>query len=260
MITLESVVKSYGDRVIIDDVSLEIPRGGVTSIIGPNGAGKSTLLSLMSRLEPLGAGVITVDGLDVASTHSSVLAKRLAILRQENHVTIRLTVRDLVSFGRFPHSQGRLSADDERHVDQAIEFLGLAELEDRFLDELSGGQRQRAFVAMVICQDTDYVLLDEPLNNLDMRHSVAMMQHLRLIASQLDKTVVIVVHDINFAAVYSDSIIGMRDGQVVCQGTPEEVMTSRQLAEVYDMYIPIHEIEGRRLGVYFWAPELPKRA
>ena len=260
MITLDSVVKSYGDHVIIDGVSLEIARGGITSIIGANGAGKSTLLSLMSRLEPLGGGVITVDGLDVSATPSSVLAQRLAILRQENHVTIRLTVRDLVSFGRFPHSQGRLTAEDEHHVDQAISFLGLGELQDRFVDELSGGQRQRAFVAMVICQDTDYVLLDEPLNNLDMRHSVAMMQHLRRIATELGKTVVIVVHDINFASVYSDSIVGMRDGQVICQGGPDEVMTSRQLAEIYDLYIPIHEIEGRKLGVYYWAPEMPVRA
>lgn len=259
MITLDSVTKSYGDTVVVDDVTLNIAAGGITSIIGPNGAGKSTLLSLVSRLEPMNVGVVTVDGLNVTTTKSTKLAKRLAILRQENHLSIRLSVRDLVSFGRFPHSQGRLTADDHKHVDQALEFLSLEPLADRYIDELSGGQRQRAYVAMVICQDTDYVLLDEPLNNLDMRHSVAMMQHLRLIATELGKTVVIVVHDINFAAVYSDSIIGMRDGQVICQGTPEEIMTARQLAEIYDMYIPIHEIEGRRLGMYFWAPELPKR-
>ena len=251
MITIDSVVKRFGDTVVVDDVSLNIPPGGVTSIIGPNGAGKSTLLSLMSRLEPMSAGVITVDGLDVTKTKSSVLAKRLAILRQENHVTIRLTVRDLVAFGRFPHTQGRLTDHDNGLIDQALAFLGLTELQDRFVDELSGGQRQRAFVAMVICQDTDYVLLDEPLNNLDMRHSVIMMQHLRRIATELGKTIVIVVHDINFASVYSDTIIAMRDGHVVVQGTPDEV--------IYDMYIPIHEIEGRHIGMYYWAPEMPKR-
>lgn len=259
MITIESCTKRYGENVVVDDVSLVIPAGGITSIIGPNGAGKSTLLALMSRLEPLGAGKITVDGLNVTTTRSDALARRLAILRQENHVTIRLTVRDLVAFGRFPHTQGRMTKKDHEHVDQALAFLGLTELQDRFVEELSGGQRQRAFVAMVICQDTDYVLLDEPLNNLDMRHSVAMMQHLRRIASELGKTIVIVVHDINFASVYSDTIIAMREGKVVVQGSPDEVMNSKTLAEIYDMYIPIHEIEGRRIGSYYWAPEMPTR-
>ena len=259
MITTNSVTKRFGDHVVVDDVTLTVAAGGVTSIIGPNGAGKSTLLALMSRLEPMTAGVITVDGLDVSTTKSEVLAQRLAILRQENHVTIRLTVRDLVAFGRFPHTQGRLTAHDHEHIDQALDFLGLTSLQDRFVDELSGGQRQRAFVAMVICQDSDYVLLDEPLNNLDMKHSVTMMQHLRRIATELGKTIVIVIHDINFASAYSDHIIGMRDGQVLVQGSPAEVMNSKTLAEIYDMYIPIHEIEGKLLGMYYWSPDLPIR-
>ena len=259
MISVESCTKRYGDTVVVDEVSLRIPAGGITSIIGPNGAGKSTLLALMSRLEPLGAGVITVDGLDVASTKSERLAKRLAILRQENHVTIRLTVRDLVAFGRFPHTQGRLTDHDHEHIDNALAFLGLTELQHRFIDELSGGQRQRAYVAMVLAQDTDYVLLDEPLNNLDMKRSVQMMQHLRRAAAEMGRTIVIVLHDINFASAYSDRIIAMRDGRVVVQGPPDEVMHSRTLAEIYDMYIPIHEIEGRRIGTYYWSPQMPSR-
>lgn len=257
VITVESVAKRYGDTVVVDDVSLQIPAGGITSIIGPNGAGKSTLLSIVSRLEPMSAGVVTVDGMDVTTTKSPVLAKRLAILRQENHLTVRLSVRDLVAFGRFPHSQGRLTKVDIEFVDKALEYMGLADLQDRYIDELSGGQRQRAYVAMVICQDTDYVLLDEPLNNLDMKHSVHMMQHLRRIATELGKTILFVVHDINFASVYSDRMIAMRDGRVIVQGTPEEVMDSRKLAAIYDLYIPIHEIEGERLGVYYWSPALP---
>lgn len=255
VITLDSVAKRYGDHVVVDDVSLTIPAGGITSIIGPNGAGKSTLLGLMSRIEPLESGIVTVDGLDVSATKSSVLAKRLAILRQENHLVVRLTVRELVAFGRFPHSQGRLTAEDERHIDAALEFLGLADLQGRFIDELSGGQRQRAYVAMVICQDTDYVLLDEPLNNLDMRHSVNMMQHLSRIASELGKTIVIVIHDINFASVYSDNIVGMRDGQVIAQGSPDLIMNSGILSQIYDMHIPIHEIGRHKLATYYWASE-----
>ncbi|WP_318655808.1 iron ABC transporter ATP-binding protein [Gulosibacter chungangensis] len=251
------MAKRYGDTVVVDDVSLTIPAGGITSIIGPNGAGKSTLLSLVSRLEPMSAGVVTVDGLDVSTTKSPVLAKRMAILRQENHLTVRLSVRDLVAFGRFPHSQGRLTKTDVEHVDKALDYMGLTDLQDRYIDQLSGGQRQRAYVAMVICQDTDYVLLDEPLNNLDMKHSVHMMQHLRRIANELGKTIVFVVHDINFASVYSDHMIAMRDGRVIVQGSPRDVMDPRKLAEIYDLYIPIQEVEGERVGIYYWSPALP---
>lgn len=255
MISTSSIVKRYGDKLVVDDATLGIPPGGVTAIIGPNGAGKSTLLKIISRLEPASSGTVTVDGLDVSRVKSDVLAKRLAVLRQENHVTMRLTVRDLVSFGRFPHSRGRLTAEDAEHVERAIGFLGLEELQDRFIDELSGGQRQRAFVAMVLCQDTDCILLDEPLNNLDMRHSVSMMRHLRRIARELGKTVVIVIHDINFASCYADAIIGMRDGRIVCHGPVDEIMTSERLAGIYGFHIPIHEIGGHRLGLYYWMSE-----
>ncbi|MDO5052819.1 MAG: ATP-binding cassette domain-containing protein [Pseudoclavibacter sp.] len=255
MIRIDSITKRYDEASVVEDATLEIPAGGVTAIIGPNGAGKSTLLKIVSRLEPATSGTVTVDGLDVARTKSAVLAKRLAVLRQDNHVTMRLTVRELVSFGRFPHSQGRLNVEDMAHVDRAIGFLGLEELQERFIDELSGGQRQRAFVAMVLCQDTDCILLDEPLNNLDMQHSVAMMRHLRRIAHEFGKTIVIVIHDINFASCYADAIVGMRDGRVVCHGPVEEIMTSERLAEIYGFHIPIHHVSGRRLGLYYWSHE-----
>ncbi|HEY0293293.1 MAG TPA: ATP-binding cassette domain-containing protein, partial [Hansschlegelia sp.] len=176
MIETSGVTKAYGDAVVLDGVDLKIPAGGLTSIIGPNGAGKSTLLSIISRLTPMTSGSAWVDGLDVSRTPTDQLARRLAILRQENHIAARVTVRDLVSFGRYPHSRGRLTLKDRAHVDQALGFLDLEPLADRFIDEMSGGQRQRAYVAMVLAQDTDYVLLDEPLNNLDMKHSAAMMR------------------------------------------------------------------------------------
>ncbi|MFO7690149.1 MAG: ATP-binding cassette domain-containing protein, partial [Cryobacterium sp.] len=166
MIAITGVRKTYGRVPVVDDVDLLIPGGGITSIIGANGAGKSTLLSMVARLLPAETGTITVDGHDVAATKSGELARRLAILRQENHIAARLTVRDLITFGRYPHSRGRLTEADREHIERAVAYLDLGELTDRYLDELSGGQRQRAFVAMVLCQDTDYVLLDEPLNNL----------------------------------------------------------------------------------------------
>ncbi|MFL5202821.1 MAG: ATP-binding cassette domain-containing protein, partial [Microvirga sp.] len=161
MIEISKVSKAYGDAIVVRDVSLQLPRRGVTSIIGPNGAGKSTLLSMISRLLPMSAGTVTVDGLDVTQTPSDILARRLSILRQDNRVSSRLTVRDLVEFGRYPYSKGRLTTEDRAHAARAIGYLDLEPLADRFLDELSGGQRQRAYVAMVLCQDTEYVLFDE---------------------------------------------------------------------------------------------------
>ncbi|MXQ13076.1 ABC transporter ATP-binding protein [Microvirga makkahensis] len=251
MIEISNVRKSYGDTIVVQNVSLQIPRRGITSIIGPNGAGKSTLLSMISRLAPITAGTVKVDGLDVTKTPSDVLAKRLSILRQDNRVTSRLTVRDLVEFGRYPYSKGRLTAEDRAQADKAIGFLGLEALSDRFLDELSGGQRQRAYVAMVLCQDTDYVLFDEPLNNLDMKHAVGMMKLLRQAADTMGKTIVLVLHDINFASCYSDFIVAMRDGAVVRHGPPAEIMTSEAMREIYDMDVEIREIQGRRISIYY---------
>ncbi|GAA4368438.1 ABC transporter ATP-binding protein [Paeniglutamicibacter cryotolerans] len=251
MIRLHSVSKSYGAAKVVNDVSATIPRGGVTSIIGPNGAGKSTLLSLVSRLAPMDAGTIDVGGLDVVATPSRELAKTMAILRQENHLTMRLRVRDLVGFGRFPHSGGHPTAEDKLHIDDAMAHLDLTALADRYVDELSGGQRQRAFIAMVLAQDTDYLLLDEPLNNLDMKHSVEMMRLLRRLADELGKTVVIVIHDINFASCYSDTILAMREGRLLHQGTPAQIMQVPVLRDVYDIDIRIEEIDGNRIGVYF---------
>ncbi|MBV1780495.1 ABC transporter ATP-binding protein [Paeniglutamicibacter sp. ABSL32-1] len=251
MICIDSVTKSYSGTTVVDAVSTTIPAGGVTSIIGPNGAGKSTLLSLISRLVPMDSGAVSIAGLDIGRTPSKQLAKSMAILRQENHITMRLRVRDLVGFGRFPHSGGHPTAQDEKHILAAMEQLDLTQLADRFLDELSGGQRQRAYIAMVLAQDTDYLLLDEPLNNLDMKHSVEMMRMIRRLADELGKTVVIVIHDINFASCYSDTILAMREGVLVHQGTPAEIMTGDVLRDVYDIDIRIEEIDGNRIGVYF---------
>ncbi len=251
MIVTSNVTKNYGNSCVVDGVSLELPQGGITSIIGPNGAGKSTLLSMVSRLMAMDTGTVTVGGLDVTKAPSDELARRLSILRQDNHMSARLTVRDLVSFGRYPHSKGRLTADDKVHIDRAIRYLDLDALSERFLDELSGGQRQRAFVAMVLAQDTDYVLLDEPLNNLDMKHAMSMMKLLRQAANELGKTVVLVLHDINFASWYSDHIVAMKAGKVAAQGSAEAMIQPDVLSDIYEMDIKVHEIGGQLISIYY---------
>lgn len=251
MITLTDVSKSYGGLRVLGPIDLHIPAGGVTALVGPNGAGKSTLLTIVGRLTEPTTGTVTVGGLDVAGTPSRELARVVSILRQENHFVTRLTVRDLVGFGRFPHSGGRLTDLDRRHVDDALRFLDLHDLSHRYLDQLSGGQRQRAYVAMVLAQDTDCILLDEPLNNLDMRHAVGMMQQLRRAADELGKTVVVVIHDINFAAAYADRIVALTDGTLACAGTPAEIMRPDVLEAVFQTPIAVRDDGDYPLAVYF---------
>lgn len=251
MILVDSALKTYGSTTTIGPLELKIPKGGITALVGPNGAGKSTLLTMIGRLLGMDAGAIEVAGMNVATAKSKDLAKVLSVLRQENHFVTRLTVRQLVGFGRFPHSRGRLSVEDIEIIEQAISFLRLEEIADRFIDELSGGQRQRAYVAMVLAQDTTYVLLDEPLNNLDMAHSVQMMQHLRQAAKELGRTIVIVLHDINFAATYADTIIAMKNGKVAASGSPEELFREEILTDIFET--PVTIIPGPRgpVAVYF---------
>ncbi|MBB2956253.1 ABC transporter ATP-binding protein [Pseudoclavibacter helvolus] len=251
MISLSNVTKTYGKSTVLGPVTLDIPAGGITALVGPNGAGKSTLLTIVGRLTDASTGTVTVGGHDVTKAKSRDLAKVVSILRQENHFVTRLTVRELVGFGRFPHSQGRLTPDDKQHIDRAIEFLDLTALENRYLDQLSGGQRQRAYVAMVLAQDTDYILLDEPLNNLDMKHAVAMMGQLRRAADELGKTFVIVIHDINFAAAYADNIIALTDGQLAHSGSPEDLMTTETLEHVFGTPIQVRRDGDYPLAVYY---------
>ena len=251
MISIDSVVKQYSPSVRIGSISLDIPAGGITALVGPNGAGKSTLLTMVGRLLGIDEGTIEVGGLNVTTTKSSELARTLSILRQENHFISRLTVRQLVGFGRFPHSKGRLSAADEAIIDRYIGFLDLEELQGRYLDQLSGGQRQRAYVAMVLAQETDYVLLDEPLNNLDIARSVEMMTMLERAAREFSRTIVIVLHDINFAARYASQICALKDGTVAFMGTPEEIMRDEVLTDIFDTPVTVVTGPNGPIACYF---------
>ncbi|KGX86186.1 iron ABC transporter ATP-binding protein [Pontibacillus litoralis] len=251
MVEVKNVTKSYGNKIVVDDVSLTIGKGKITSFIGANGAGKSTLLSMVSRLISRDDGQVILKGTDIMSYDQNKLAKELSILKQSNNVNIRITIRDLVSFGRFPYSKGRLSKEDWEFVDEAIHYMELEDLQDKFIDELSGGQLQRAYIAMVIAQNTEYILLDEPLNNLDMKHSVQIMKSLRRMVDELGKTIVIVIHDINFASCYSDYIVALKDGKVLKEGATEEIIRPDVLKDIYGMDIPIQTIDGKKICIYF---------
>ncbi|MCM3239755.1 ABC transporter ATP-binding protein [Heyndrickxia sp. FSL K6-6286] len=251
MIEIRNVSKTYGNKSVVENVSLNIEKGKITSFIGPNGAGKSTLLSMMSRLISRDSGEILIDGKDISKCKSNLLAKKMSILKQSNHINIRLTVRELVSFGRFPYSQGKLTKEDWVYVDEAIAYMELEDIQHKFLDQLSGGQQQRAYIAMVIAQNTEYILLDEPLNNLDMKHSVQIMKVLRKLTDELGKTVVIVIHDINFASCYSDHVVALKDGKVIQDGPTDHIIDSSILGDIYEMDIAIQNINENRIAVYY---------
>lgn len=251
MVDVQNVTKTYGEKAVINNVSVQIPKGKITSFIGPNGAGKSTLLSMISRLISNDDGIVLIDDVAVEEYKSETLAKKISILKQSNNINLRLTVRELVSFGRFPHSQGRLAEEDWAFVDRAISYMELEELQDRYIDQLSGGQRQRAYIAMTLAQDTDYILLDEPLNNLDMKHSVQIMKILRRLVDELGKTIVIVIHDINFASCYSDYIVALKDGEIVKTGTTCEIMNREVLESIYEMDMDIKLINDCNICIYY---------
>ena len=248
---VKQLTKQYDGKTVVDGVSFSIPRGKVLSLIGPNGAGKSTVMGIISRLIARDEGLVDFDGQDITKWKSKELAKKLAILTQSNQIQMKLTVRELVSFGRFPYSGGRNTAEDEAAVDRAIAYMELEEFEDRFIDELSGGQRQRAMIAMVIAQDTEFVLLDEPTNNLDIYHATNMMKIVRRLCDELGKTVILVLHEINYAAFYSDYICAFADGKIAKFGTVEEVMTKEVLSQIYRVDFEILKIEGKPLSIYY---------
>ncbi|MCM3895402.1 ABC transporter ATP-binding protein [Gordonia sputi] len=227
----------YDDRVVIEGLDVEIPDAAVTTIIGPNGCGKSTLLRAMSRLLQPREGVVFLDGADINHTKPKEVARKLGILPQNPVAPEGLTVADLVSRGRFPHQKWyqQASLDDEAAVASALEMTGTTDLADRHIDALSGGQRQRVWIAMTLAQGTDLLLLDEPTTYLDLAHSVEVLDLVYSLRTEHDKTVVMVLHDLNLAARYSDSLFVMTAGKIVAQGTPNEVITEELLDDAFGL-------------------------
>ncbi|MDN2711047.1 ATP-binding cassette domain-containing protein [Janthinobacterium sp. SUN118] len=251
MIHVKHIAKTYGAKSVLTDVSAQFPKGQVTSLIGPNGAGKTTLLMLIARLLEPSSGDITIGGRSIAHIKVKDYARQVATLRQAPDFNLRLTVEELVAFGRFPYSRGALTAQDRQAIDEAIAFLSLDNLRLAYVDELSGGQRQMAFLAMTIAQQTDILLLDEPLNNLDMKHAVQIMRALRRLCDEHGRTVILVIHDINFAANYSDHIVAMQGGSVRFSGPAHEVVTEERLRALYDIDFDIVRNERGCVCNYF---------
>lgn len=248
---VHELTKQYDGKTVVDSVTFSIPKGKVISLIGPNGAGKSTVMGMISRLIAHDSGLVDFEGEDIGKWKSKELSKRLAILTQSNNIQMKLTVRELVTFGRFPYSGSRITPEDQKIINRAIAYMELEDFQNRFIDELSGGQRQRAMIAMVIAQDTEYVLLDEPTNNLDIYHATNMMKTVRRLCDELGKTVILVLHEINYAAFYSDYICAFKDGKIARFGTVEEVMTKENLSQIYQVDFEILTIAGKPLSIYY---------
>lgn len=251
MIEIKGISKKYGKKAVVDDLWINIEKGKITSFIGPNGAGKSTALSIITRLIDSDSGEVLIEGKAINKWGKKELSRKIAILKQSNNINLRLTIRELVGFGRFPYSEGRLDDNDKRVVNEAIEYMRLTSMADKYLDELSGGQRQRAYIAMVIAQETEYIFLDEPLNNLDMNNSAQMMKILRKLCDEKGKTIVLVMHDINFTSCYSDYIVALKDGKIAKEGNVDEIIDERTLEDIYEMEFEVKNINGKKISIYF---------
>lgn len=252
MIRIQNIKKNYGNLNVLNGLDIEFPAGKVTSLIGGNGVGKSTLLSIISKIDQSDAGKIFIAQEDIEHISSKDYARKVSFLRQSNYTHIRLKVEELISFGRFPYTRGkRLTPKDLEVIRRAIACMDLEDIAGKYLDELSGGQRQRAYLAMILAQDTDYILLDEPLNNLDMKYSVQVMKTLRKFAHEQGKTVILIVHDINIAAQYSDYIAALKAGKVKYFGTTHEIIKPTILKEIFEIEFQVIFNQGCPFCLYY---------
>jgi iron complex transport system ATP-binding protein len=227
----------YGDSVIVDGLDLDILDGTVTAVIGPNGCGKSTLLRALGRLLPASRGRVLLDGKQIDKMSTRDVAKILGILPQAPSAPEGLTVGDLVARGRHPHQAWyrQWSSDDEGAVATALAWTGMSEFAERAVDTLSGGQRQRVWISMALAQGTDLILLDEPTTFLDLAHQVDVLDLVEQLNTEGGRTVVMVLHDLNLAARYAQTLVAMKDGAIIAQGPPHEVLTAALLRQVFDL-------------------------
>ncbi|MCF3184051.1 ABC transporter ATP-binding protein [Streptomyces polychromogenes] len=253
-LTAENVTLGYDQRVIAENLSVEIPDHSFTVIVGPNACGKSTLLRALSRMLKPTAGRVLLDGRAITSTPAKQVARTLGLLPQSSVAPDGITVADLVARGRYPH-QGLLrqwSAEDERIVLESMASTGVAELADRAVDELSGGQRQRVWIAMALAQQTPLLLLDEPTTYLDIQHQLEVLDLCAQLHEEQGRTLVAVLHDLNQAARYATHLIALRGGVVVAEGPPAEVVTAGLVEEVFG--VPCRVIDDPETGTPLVVP------
>lgn len=227
----------YGERLIVKNLSVAIPDKKITTIIGPNGCGKSTLLKAMTRIIPHQSGTVLLDGANISKESTKVLARKMAILPQTPESTSGLTVSELVSYGRFPYQKGfgQLTKKDIEVIEWALEVTGTTDFKYRPVDALSGGQRQRVWIAMALAQETEIIFLDEPTTYLDMAHQLEVLELLQKLNIEQERTIIMVLHDLNQAARFADNIIALKDGEIVQAGTCEEVIHHDVLKKVFQI-------------------------
>ena len=238
---IKDLTLSYDKDIIIDDLSIEMRQGKITTIIGPNGCGKSTLLKSMSRILEPKQGQILLDGKNIFSIPTKDLAKELAFLPQSQDIINGLTVFELISYGRYPYQKGmgKLSENDLNAIDEAMALTQVQSLKNRTIDQLSGGQRQRVWIAMSLAQETDKIFLDEPTTYLDIAHQLDVLHLLKHLNEKEGKTIVMVLHDINQAAFFSDDIIAIKEGQIFKSGKAEEVISKEMIQDVFNVNVDI---------------------
>jgi len=236
-ISVKNLSVAYEDNLIIDDMNLSIPKGKISIIIGANGCGKSTLLKTIARVIKPKNGDIFINGKDIKIQKEKYIATQVAFLPQGPVCPSGITVKELVAFGRFPHQKliGGLKAHDKEIIDWAIEETGLTDFADREIENLSGGQRQRAWIALSLAQDTDIILLDEPTNHLDIKYQLEILNILRNLNEKENRTIAMVIHDINHALKYADNIVAIKNGNILAQGPKDEIINEKLIKDVFDV-------------------------
>ncbi|HFI0077153.1 TPA: ABC transporter ATP-binding protein [Streptococcus suis] len=250
-IQAENIQVAYDDRVIIEKLSTRIPSGKITTIIGANGCGKSTLLKALTRILPLQEGAIYLDGQAIAQLPTKEVAKKLALLPQVLEATEGISVYELVSYGRYPHQNGLgyLTDQDREKINWALEVTQTAPFARFPVDDLSGGQRQRVWIAMALAQDTDTIFLDEPTTYLDLNHQLEVLELLKELNLSQQKTIVMVLHDVNLSARFSDHMIAMKDGEIRYHGSVSSIMTTEILSDIFNIEPQLIQAPGQEYPI-----------
>ena len=247
-INAENLSIAYEEKLIVKGLDMCIPKGKITTIIGPNGCGKSTLLKAVGRILKPKDGIVYLNGEDIHNLTTKEIAQKMAILPQSPQAPSGLTVGELVAYGRFPHQKGfgKLKEEDKEIIQWALEVTKILEFETTIVDNLSGGQRQRVWIAMALAQGTDLILLDEPTTYLDLSYQLEVLELLYNLNKKQNKTIVMVLHDLNLASRFADHMVAIRCGEIISHGDPEKVMTPEILKEVFN--IDAHIVRDPRKG------------